>query len=536
MAASSDSPHLDAVADPEHVAGASYAVDPARARQLTALIRADGTETRRGTSPLTGQAVADIPLSTQADVDAAFADARTAQGSWAETDLHARSRVLLDLHDLVLDRQREVLDLIQYESGKARKHAFDEILHVALTARYYGRTLKRHLNTRRHPGVYPVLTRAEVNRVPKGVVGIISPWNYPYTLALADGLPAIAAGNAVVHKPDSQTPLTALAGVELLREAGLPPGLWQPVYGPGAVIGGAIIDRADYVCFTGSTATGRTVAAKAAERLIGCSLELGGKNPMLVLADADVERAAEGAVRAAFSSAGQLCVSMERIFVSDAVYDRFVERFVARVRAMELSTELSFDADMGALISEQQLRTVEDHVADAVANGATVLAGGRARPDVGPLFYEPTVLEGVTPQMRCFADETFGPVVSLYRFTAEADAVARANDGAYGLNASIYSRDVKRARALARRIRCGTVNINEGFAATFASTDTPMGGMRESGLGRRQGAEGIHRYTEPQSVADQRLLPLAAPRFLSEERYARAMTGALRVLKRTRRA
>ena len=531
-------PHssLAAVADPEHDASASYAIDPARARRLTESVRADGAKTRRTYSPLTGQPVAEVPVSEPGDVADAFESARRAQRSWAGSDYSTRATMLLDLHDLVLDRQREILDLIQYESGKARKHAFDEIMHVALTARYYGRTLKRHLRTRRHPGVYPVLTHAEVNRVPKGVVGLISPWNYPYTLALSDGLPAIAAGNAVVHKPDSQTPLTALAGLDLLREAGMPADLWQPVYGPGNVVGTAIIDRADYVCFTGSTATGRGVAARAAERLIGCSLELGGKNPMLVLADADIDRAAEGAVRAAFSSSGQLCVSMERIYVSDAIYDRFVERFMSRVRAMRLSSELTFDADMGSLISEQQLRTVEEHVSDAVANGATVLIGGRARPDVGPLFYEPTVLSGVSPQMRCFAEETFGPVVSLYRFSSEADAIARANDGEYGLNASIYTRDLKRARQLAGQLRCGTVNINEGFAATFASADTPMGGMRESGLGRRQGAEGILRYTESQSVAAQRVLPLASPRFVSDERYARLMTGALKVLKRTRRA
>jgi len=529
-------PDLTAVADPEHDARASYAIDPARARRLAGLVRADGAQTRRTHSPLTGQPIADIPISGGDDIEAAFAAARHAQRSWAQSDLRVRAQMLLDLHDLVLDRQREILDLIQYESGKARKHAFDEVMHVALTARYYGRTLERHLRTRRHPGVYPILTRAEVNRVPTGVVGIISPWNYPYTLAVSDGLPALAAGNAVVHKPDSQTPLTALAGLELLHEAGFPTDLWQPVYGSGSVVGGAIVDRAVYVCFTGSTATGRVVGARAAERLIGSSLELGGKNPMLVLADADVDRAAEGAVRAAFSSSGQLCVSMERMYVADAIYDRFVERFVARVRAMRLSSELTFDADMGSLINEQQLRTVEEHVSDAVAKGATVLTGGRARPDIGPLFYEPTVLEGVSPPMRCFADETFGPVVALYRFSSEADAVARANDGDYGLNASIYSRDIKRARRIARQLRCGTVNINEGFAATFASTDTPMGGMRQSGLGRRQGAEGILRYTDSQAVADQRLVPLASPRFISDETYARAMTGALRLLKRTRRA
>jgi succinate-semialdehyde dehydrogenase / glutarate-semialdehyde dehydrogenase len=369
-----------------------------------------------------------------------------------------------------------------------------------------------------------------VNHVPKGVVGIISPWNYPFTMAVSDGLPALMAGNAVVIKPDSETVLTALLGARLLEEAGIPRDLWQVVAGPGVDVGGAIVRRADYVCFTGSTATGRTIAQGCAERLVGCSLELGGKNPILVLRDADVEKAAEGAVRAVFSNAGQLCVSIERMFVADQVYDRFVDRFVARTEAMTLGATLDWGNDMGPLISEKQLSAVRAHVDDAVAKGAVVRTGGRARPDLAPYFFEPTVLEGVTPEMACFAAETFGPVVSVYRFHDEADAVARANEGDYGLNGSVYSKDGARARLIAREIRCGTVNVNEGFGATFGSLDAPMGGMRQSGLGRRQGAEGIRRYTDIQSVGTQRLVPIAPMFGMSDAAFAKVMTAGLRVM------
>ncbi|MDT9591718.1 succinic semialdehyde dehydrogenase [Nocardioides zeae] len=531
-----DGPLVTGPGDPEHDPGAAYALEPDHVSSLTSLLLATSGETVVTRTPLTGAPLAVLPQSSDADVDEAFRRARRAQQTWSRTSLAHRQQLLLRLHDLVLDRQEEILDLIVWESGKARKHAFDEPLHIALTARYYGRTLNRHLDPRRVPGVFPVLTRAEVNRIPKGVVGVISPWNYPFTMALCDGLAAIAAGNAVVAKPDSQTTLSALYAARLLVEAGFPADLWQVVSGPGPRVGGAIIDRADYVCFTGSTATGRRVAAQAAERLIGASLELGGKNPLLVLRDADVEKAAEGAVRAAFSNAGQLCVSIERMFVADQVYDRFVDRFVARTEAMTLGATLDWGNDMGSLINEDQLRTVVAHVDDAVAKGAHVLTGGRARPDLGPFFYEPTILEGVTPEMACFGNETFGPVVSLYRFSDESEAVDRANDGEYGLNASIYSRDGARARALARRVKCGTVNVNEAFAATFASLGAPMGGMRQSGMGRRQGAEGILRYTETQAVATQRGMPLAPAFGLSDEAYAKVMTASLRVLKRTGRA
>ena len=526
---------LTGPADPEHDPSATYALDPALARRLTGRILSTSGETVTSTAPFSGQPIAAIPRSSVEDVDAAFERARRAQQQWSRVPLEQRAEALLRLHDLVLDRQQQIMDLVQWESGKVRKHAFEEIAHVAMTARYYARTAKRHLAPSRRVGVYPVLTRVEVNRVPKGVVGVISPWNYPFTMALSDGLPAVLAGNAVVHKPDSQTPLTALLGVELLEEAGIPADVWQTVYGAGSVVGGAIIDRADYVCFTGSTATGRRVAQQAAQRLIGCSLELGGKNPMLVLRDADLDRAAEGAVRGCFSSAGQLCVSMERLYVADAVYDRFVQKFLKRVQAMRLSTAMDFTGDMGSLISQAQLETVTTHVDDARAKGARVLTGGRPRPDVGPLFYDPTVLDGVVPGMTCFGDETFGPVVSLYRFADEADAVARANEGSYGLNASIYTRDGRRGRAIAAELMCGTVNVNEPFGASFGSVDSPMGGMRDSGLGRRQGADGVHRYTEPQTVATQRVLPIAPTAGMGDKTFARVLTGTLRLLKRTGR-
>ncbi len=522
-------------ADPEHDPTASYALDPGYVRSLTDRVVAGSGESVTTFCPFNGQPLAVIPQSSADDVAEAFRRARRAQEAWQRTPVETRAEKLLNLHDLILDRQDEITDLICWESGKSRKHAFDEPLHVAMTARYYARTHARHLAPARRTGIVPVLTQVQVNRVPKGVVGIISPWNYPFTMALSDGLPALMAGNAVVHKPDAQTMLSALLGAQLLEEAGFPEDLWQIVAGPGRVLGSEIIGRSDYVCFTGSTATGRLIAEQAGRNLIGCSLELGGKNPMLVLRDADVERAAEGAVRACFSSAGQLCVSMERLFVADQVYDRFVERFVERTKAQKLGPGLEWGTDIGSLISQQQLDAVTAHVEDAVAKGARVLTGGRARPDLGPYFYEPTVLEGVDPDMRCFGEETFGPVVSLYRFHDEADAVARANAGEYGLNASIYTRDVKRGREIARRVRCGTVNVNEAFAATFGSLDAPMGGMRESGLGRRQGAEGIHRYTDAQAVAVQRLFRFSPVLGMSDERFAKVMTAQMRLLRRTKR-
>lgn len=533
----SEHPESPAVspADPEHDTTATYALDPAVVRRLSTALVATSGEWYTTYAPFTGQPIASIPVSSLADVAVATERARSAQAEWAQVPLAMRADILLGFHDLVLDHQDEILDLIQWESGKARQHAFEEVAHAAMTARYYARTALQHVGSSRRLGIFPVFTRVDVHRAPKGVVGVISPWNYPFTMALSDGLAALLAGNGVVHKPDSQTALSALYGVGLLHEAGLPTGLWQVVCGDGVVVGPAVVDQVDFVCFTGSTRTGREVGTRAAARLVGSSLELGGKNPMLVLRDANLDRAAEVAVRACFSSAGQLCVSMERLYVADQVYDAFLTRFLERVEAMTLSADLAYGGDMGSLISQRQLDRVVRHVDDARAKGARVLAGGHPRSDVGPLFYAPTVLAGVRPGMDCFGEETFGPVVSVYRFGEEADAVSRANDDPYGLNASVLTRDARRGRALARQIRCGSVNVNEGYSASFGSIDSPMGGMRSSGLGRRQGAEGIQRFTDAQTVATQRLLPIRPVLGLSERTYAKVLTATLRLLKKLHR-
>jgi succinate-semialdehyde dehydrogenase/glutarate-semialdehyde dehydrogenase len=508
---------------------------PTRVAELIGLIHSTTGETRTTISPLTGEPVAEIPKSSIDDVDASFDAARAAQRAWSQTPLGERRRALLRLHDLAIERQEELAELIRIESGKTSNDAFAEVAHVALTARYYARRLRRHMRPERRSGMLPGLTGVRLNRVPKGVVGIISPWNYPLTMAISDGVAAIAAGNAVVHKPDSQTPLTALAAVELLRDAGFPREIWQVVSGAGSVVGTAIIERADYLCFTGSTATGTLIAKQLADRLVGSSLELGGKNPMIVLPGADVEKSAAGAVTACFASAGQLCVSIERLYVADSLYDDFRDAFVRRVQAMSLGAGPDWDTDMGSLVSPAQLETVVKHVDDAVTNGATVLTGGNARPDLGPFFFEPTVLEGVTQAAQCFGDETFGPLVSLYRYSSVDEAIDLANAGEYGLNASLWG-PVRAARDIAPRIKAGTVNINEGFAASFGSIDAPMGGMRQSGMGRRQGAEGIHRYTEPQAVAVQRGVPVFGPAFISSRRWAKLLTLGMKVLRRTPRA
>ncbi len=483
-------------------------------------------------APFTGAVVAAAPRGTAQDVVAACAAAREAQRGWARRPTRERAAVLLRYHDLVLDRAPEILDLVQLESGKARVHALEEVLDVAIQARYYGHAAPALLRSQRAPGALPLLTATRVHHHPRGVIGIIAPWNYPFALTVGDALPALVAGNGVVIKPDSLTPLCGLWAAELLEEAGLPPGLVQVVPGRGAQLGTPLIENADFIMFTGSTDIGRDVAARCGGRLLDCAMELGGKNALLVLPDAPLWRAVPGAVQGITSGAGQLCISIERVYVHDSVYDTFVPRLAERIGGLRLGSSFSFAEDMGSLTSRGQLDKVATYVDDAVNKGAEVLAGGRARPDLGPYFYEPTLLTGVTDDMALCRDEVFGPVAAVYRCSSVDDMVRRANDSDHGLNASIWTRDVRAGGRIAARIHAGTVNVNDAYAASWASA-APMGGWKESGIGRRHGQEGLLKYTSAQTVATQHLFNIGTPPFLSHTRYAALMIRAMRLLKHT---
>ncbi len=411
-------------------------------------------------TPFTGDRLAELPEATPADVAEAFERARAAQPAWAAVPVRKRAAVLLRFHDLVLARQAEILDLIQLETGKARLHAHEEVQAVAVSARHYGRKAPSYLRPKGHTGAMPTLTKVTELRQPRGVVGQIAPWNYPLELSVGDALPAFVAGNALVMKPDTETALTALWARDLLIEAGLPAEVFQIVLGEGPVVGPEVVRHADYVSFTGSTRTGREVAQGAAARLVGVSLELGGKNAMLVLHDADVEKAAAGAVRACFSSAGQLCISIERLYVHASIADA--------------SSSGSRPAP-GPCGSGPPSPTARHGLAGrrapardrAAARGRGRRQGRHPRrrrhrpPRHRPAVLRATILDGVEAPMAVCGEETFGPVVSIYRFTDEEQAIAEANATAYGLNSSVWTRDARRGHSVAARLRTGTVNINE---------------------------------------------------------------------------
>jgi succinate-semialdehyde dehydrogenase / glutarate-semialdehyde dehydrogenase len=501
---------------------------------LRARVCSSTSDTYTTTEVFTGGALATLPESSVTDVRTAYERAARAQRIWAARPLSERLAVFHRFHTLLLRERETVADLLQAETGKARRDAFEELSEPALVTSYYLRTAKKLLRPKKRAGLMPGAITVRELRQPKGVVGIISPWNYPFALAFGDLLPALIAGNGVMLKPDSQTALSPLFGVDLLYRAGLPDGLLQVVLGDGPTVGGAVVDTCDYIGFTGSSRTGSLIAAQAGKRLVGCSLELGGKNPLIVLDDADIATTARSAVRGCFANAGQLCLSVERIYVPDAIFDQFADAFVEEVGRLKQAAGYSYSADIGSLTSQRALKTVSEHVDDARAKGATVLAGGRPRPDLGPFFYEATVLTDVTPDMLCYAAETFGPVVSLYPYRDEDEAVALANDTEYGLNASVHGRDMARAEQVAARLRTGTVNVNDGYASAFGSTDAPMGGMGASGLGRRHGAEGLLRYTEVQTVAAQRIDLLNPPRWLPFGPYSRFLATSLRLMKKLR--
>lgn len=476
----------------------------------------------------------EVPHSDEAAVERAFATARAAQPAWAALPVRERARVIRRFHDLVLDHRELLCDAVQWENGKCRDNANDEVLDISLTARYYSHIAPRTLAPQRRRGAFPIVTKVRQHHHPHGVVGVISPWNYPLTLGVSDSIPALLAGNAIVWKPDLQTMLSALLPLQLLHEAGLPEGVIQLVAGEGPVVGPMVTNRADFVMFTGSTRVGREVAAAAASRLVPCSLELGGKNSCIILPGADLDLAVEVAVRGAFANAGQLCIGTERVVVHQSLAAEFTPRFIERVERLRVGARIGFGTDMGPLISQNQLSRVEEQVADAVGKGAEVLTGGKRLPEHGPNCYAPTVLAGVTPEMTLCRTETFGPVCSLYTWQTEDELLGLVNDTGLGLSASIVSRRNREARQLAAKLRAGGVSINDPFSAAYASVDAPMGGMGDSGLGRRHGVEGLLKYTEPQTIASQHLIKLGPQLGLSDEQWASVGAKAMRVLKALR--
>jgi succinate-semialdehyde dehydrogenase/glutarate-semialdehyde dehydrogenase len=502
---------------------------------LTDDIVASGSETVTMPTPTTGEALHELPRSSADDVRDAIARARLAQLAWARAGFAARRRVLLRAHDLLLDRRELLLDLVQLESGKTRGQALEELYQAASVTRYNALAAPRVLRGRGRRAGVPLATTTRLRYRPKGVAGVITPWNYALSLAAMDVVPALAAGCAVVQKADDQGALSILALRRAFIDAGVPEALWAVVAGEASVVGETLTDHVDYICFTGSTATGRRIGEKAGRRLVGASLELGGKNAMVVLDDVDPEQAAADAAYACFSAMGQLCVSIERIYVQRAVAGPFTQALVGRLDAATLGSSLDYTSDFGSLASEAQLDRVRVHLDDALAKGATVLAGGSPRPDIGPWFFQPTVLTGVSPEMRVHAEETFGAIASLYIVDSEEEAIIAANASEYGLNASVLTRSARRGRRVADALEAGSVNINEGYRGTFGSVDAPMGGMKASGLGRRNGPEGLLRFVEPVTVSRSTgllQLPRTGREFGTLSELFLLLARALRVMRR----
>ncbi|QTX04264.1 succinic semialdehyde dehydrogenase [Agromyces archimandritae] len=452
-------------------------------------------------TPSTGETLHELPQSSADDVRDAFARARLAQLAWARAGFAKRREILLRAHDLILERDEDLLDLIQLESGKTRGQAFEEVFCAAMVTRYNALSAKRVLRGRRRRAGVPTVVSTRVRYRPKGAVGVVTPWNYALSLAAMDVIPALAAGCAVVQKADDQGALSILALRRAFIDAGVPETVWAVVCGTAGEVGESLTDEADYICFTGSTATGRGIAEKAGRRLVGASLELGGKNAMIVTDDVDPATAAADSAYACFAAMGQLCVSVERIYVDRKVAGAYTEALVDRLRHATLGSAHDYSADFGSLASAKQLERVTAHLEDALAKGATVLVGGRPRPDIGPWFFEPTILTGVTPEMTVYAEETFGAIASLYLTEDDEEAIFAANRSEYGLNAAVLSGSVRRAQRIADRLEVGSVNINEGYRASFSSVDAPMGGAKQSGLGRRNGPEGLLRFVEPVTIS-----------------------------------
>ncbi|WP_138004771.1 succinic semialdehyde dehydrogenase [Halalkalirubrum salinum] len=486
-------------------------------------------------SPPTDEVIAQVPDCSRDDVETIVDRARAAQTTWTEWPVEKRVAVLDRFCDSLLEHRRDLLDLIQLETGKPRHNAVEELLDAVGTCTYYVDTAPKLVESERRSGAFPAITDARVHYEPVGVVGVISPWNYPFNLSLTDAIPALAAGNAVVCKPDERTPFATLFAASLLEAAGAPPGLFAVATGRGETTGPALVDAVDHISFTGGTETGRAVAERAGQNLIDCSLELGGKNPFIVLDDANISAAVRGAVAGAFANAGQLCLAPERIYVHESVYEPFLAELCSATESLSIGFEFGYGPDVGSMIDGDHVDRVDGYVQEAIDDGASCHVGGRRRPDVGPHFYEPTILTGVDPDSRIACEETFGPVVSVTPVKDAATAIDMATNTTYGLNGSVWTTDLGRGRHVATSLDCGTVCINDPYLVGWAALDAPMGGVGDSGLGRRHGPEGLRRYLESRTIATSRIGPFVSPSIVPMGLYARALVGSARLQRRLTR-
>jgi acyl-CoA reductase-like NAD-dependent aldehyde dehydrogenase len=459
-------------------------------------------------NPATGEVIGHVPDMGAEQVAELARAARAAQPAWEALGFEGRGRVLRRMQKWLVENADRVIQTVVAETGKAYEDAqLADYLYGANAFGFWAKQAPKYLADERVRTSMPLLKgkRLLLRYRPLGVVGVIGPWNYPLTNSFGDAVPALAAGNAVIVKPSELTPLTSLLLLEGLRASGVPEGVFSVATGRGPT-GEALIDAVDMIMFTGSTATGRRVMARAAQTLTPVSLELGGKDPLIVLADADLERAANHAVYYAMFNGGQTCVSVERAYVEAPAYDAFVAKVTEKARALRNERpDGPGSTDVGSMTSPAQVDVIERHVRDATDKGARVLVGGaRGHGGVGGYWFEPTVLVDVDHTMACMTEETFGPTLPIMKVADAEEAIRLANDSPYGLGASVFSGDATRGEAIARRIEAGAVCINDALV-NYAALELPMGGVKSSGLGSRHGAGGIRKYTQQQALLVSRL-------------------------------
>jgi acyl-CoA reductase-like NAD-dependent aldehyde dehydrogenase len=451
-------------------------------------------------NPATLETVAELPVAAAADISAAVTRARTAQVVWQAKSFADRARVLHDFRDLLIDEQERLADVLTSETAKPRAEVYEnELFYVCDVIGYFAKNAERFLKPQKiRPHLFMFKTKRVMSAYhPLGVIGIISPWNFPLVLTAGDAIPALMAGNAVIIKPSELTPLTAIFVAELARKAGFPENLLQTVIG-GASTGEMLIDQVDMIAFTGSVEVGKQVMHRAAGRLIPVSLELGGKDPLIVLQDADLERAANACVWGSLMNGGQVCTSIERVYVEEPVYETFVEKVVQKVSSLRQGRSRD-EVEIGSMISEEQFKKVSSQVSEAVSRGAKVLTGGCPNPNLSGFYYEPTVLVDVTHEMVVAKEETFGPVIPIVRVRDAEEAVRLANDSRYGLDACVFSGNKQQALEVAEKLHTGTVCIND-VLVNYIIPDAPMGGVKESGFSRRHGAEGIRKFCRQKTI------------------------------------